>query len=58
MTERHPNPVIDIRLTSLADAIRDRDWDRVEREYDRVRSVLDRELGVRARPSDLFRRRS
>ena len=55
LTALDPNPVLDIRLTGLADAIRDRDWDRVEREYDRVRSVFERELGVRGRPADLFR---
>jgi hypothetical protein len=50
-----PNPVLDIRLTALADAIRRRDWDDVEREYDRVRSTLERELGVRGRPADQLR---
>ena len=55
MAAGEPSPVIDIRLTGLADAIRSRDWDAVEREYDRVRSTLERELGVRGRPADLFR---
>jgi hypothetical protein len=50
------NPVLDIRLTALADAIRARDWDEVERQYDRVRSTIARELGVRERESDRLRR--
>lgn len=48
--------VLDVRLTALADAIRARDWDEVEFQYDRVRSTIDRELGVRARPADVLRR--
>lgn len=47
--------VLDIRLTALADAIRSRDFEQVEFEYDRIRSTLDRTLGVRARPADLMR---
>ena len=49
------SPVLDIRLTALADAIRARDWAQVEFQYDRVRSTLERELGVRARPADRLR---
>lgn len=48
--------VLDVRLTALADAIRARDWERTEHEYDRVRSTIARELGVRERESDRLRR--
>lgn len=50
-----PSPVLDIRLTALADAIRARDWEAVEFGYDRLRSALDRELGVRDRETDRLR---
>lgn len=47
--------VLDVRMTALADAIRCRDWVLVEFQYDRVRSALDRTLGVRERESDRLR---
>jgi hypothetical protein len=48
--------VIDIRMTALADAIRARDWEAVEFQFDRVRSSLDRAFGTRNRPVDVVRK--
>lgn len=45
--ERKPDPllmVVDIRLGTLALAIRERDWEQTMREWDRTRSALDKLL--------------
>lgn len=48
--------VLDVRMTALADAIRGRDWEQVEFQYDRVQSALGRMLETRDREVDRVRR--
>lgn len=40
------------RMETLAMAIRDRDWDETERQYDRVLSQIQKLAGTRGRPYD------
>lgn len=41
--------VIQIRMGTLADAIRSRDWQQVEFQYDRVQSAMSKADGTRER---------